>query len=106
MKQGKNRSVCNVFFRNGFILPSGILQQQQPFERCKFPEEHFCSLYNFNNMKNKILALTAAALLASAIAFGFTQSSGSSCCDKESATCCPAPDQCPVPCCETGSTCQ
>lgn len=59
-------------------------------------------------MKNKILAFTAAALLTSAIAFGFAQSSNSSgaCCEAETTTCCPSPDQCPIPCCETGSTCQ
>ncbi|MBL7780805.1 MAG: hypothetical protein JNM22_06270 [Saprospiraceae bacterium] len=59
-------------------------------------------------MKNKILAFTAAALLASAIAFGFAQSSSGSgaCCETETETCCTSPDQCPIPCCETGSTCQ
>ncbi|MBL7783957.1 MAG: hypothetical protein JNM22_22160 [Saprospiraceae bacterium] len=59
-------------------------------------------------MKNKVLALTTAALLASAIAFGFAQSSNGSgtCCETENTTCCPSSDDCPVSCCETGSTAQ
>ena len=59
-------------------------------------------------MKNKMLALSAAVLLISGIAFGFSQSGSTACCNVEAATCngapCPAPDGCPIPCCEAGST--
>lgn len=59
-------------------------------------------------MKNKMLALSAAVLLISGIAFGFSQSTNNACCNVEASTCngvpCPAPDLGPIPCCEAGST--
>ncbi len=61
-------------------------------------------------MKNKMLALGAAVLLVTGLAFGFAKSSQDVCCKMEESTCCdmpcPAPDQCPIPCCRPdGSTC-
>ncbi|MEO6039238.1 MAG: hypothetical protein ABIQ93_12565 [Saprospiraceae bacterium] len=57
-------------------------------------------------MKNKILAFSAAILLASGIAFGFTQYANSGqCCDPQANTCnglpCPA-GECPPHCCPSG----
>ncbi|MBN8679205.1 MAG: hypothetical protein J0M29_13335 [Chitinophagales bacterium] len=59
-------------------------------------------------MKNKMLALSAAVLLMSGIAFGYSKSGiTNSCCNMEASTCngvpCPA-SGCPVPCCEPGSS--
>mgnify|MGYP000382006220 CR=1 FL=1 len=53
-------------------------------------------------MKNKILALSAAILLAGGIAYGFSQSNGSCCGIEASSKCCEPTDECPVPCCEAG----
>lgn len=55
-----------------------------------------------------MLALGASVLLFSGLAFGFSQSNNSICCNVEAATCnglpCPVPDQCPITCCEAGSS--
>ena len=54
-----------------------------------------------------MLALSAAVLLISGIAFGFSKSNSGSCCNVAASTCCGVPcsdsGQCPVSCCEAGS---
>lgn len=93
---------------NRFTVRYGALRPQQVSVPALPHEAVFSSLLNFNNMKNKMLALGAAVLLISGLAFGFTQTTNTACCDMKASTCngepCPAPDQCPIPCCETGST--
>lgn len=57
-------------------------------------------------MKNKILALGAAILLATGVVFSFVKPANPVCAQSNGACCdmpCPA-EGCPIPCCDAGGT--